>query len=66
MLPGSQEVCQGNVDRVGVSYYQKTLNSQYRDYTNPDNSEITQQFKLRIVPVTASARWFPTGRTTPA
>jgi hypothetical protein len=50
---------------VGVSFYQRTLNSQYRDYTNPDNSEITQQFKLRIVPVTISGRWFPTGRTTP-
>jgi len=50
---------------VSVNFYQRSLNSQYRDYTNPDNSEITQQFKLRIVPVTASARWFPTGRTTP-
>jgi hypothetical protein len=50
---------------VGVSYYQRTLNSQYRNYTNPDNSEITQQFKLRLVPVTASARFFPTTRTMP-
>lgn len=50
---------------VNVSYYQRSINSQYRDFTNPDGSEITQQFKLRIVPVTASARWFPTGRTTP-
>jgi hypothetical protein len=50
---------------VSVSFYQRTLNSQYRDFTNPDDSEITQQFKLRIVPVTASARYFPTGRTTP-
>jgi hypothetical protein len=50
---------------VGVSFYQRTVNSQYANYTNPDNSEITQQFKLRIVPVTVSGRWFPTGRTTP-
>jgi hypothetical protein len=50
---------------VGVGFYQRTLNSQYRDFTNPDGSEITQAFKLRLVPVTASARWFPTGRTTP-
>jgi hypothetical protein len=50
---------------VGISFYQRTLNSQYLDYTNPDDSEITQQFKFRVVPVTLSARWFPTGRTTP-
>jgi len=50
---------------VGISYYQRELPSQYRDFTNPDNSEIMQRTKLRIVPVTASARWFPTGRTTP-
>lgn len=50
---------------VSIGYYQKTVNSQYRDFTFPDDSEITQRFKLRMVPVTASARWFPTGRTTP-
>jgi len=50
---------------VGVSYYQRSINSQYRDFTNPDGSEITQQFKLRIVPVTISGRFFPIGRTTP-
>ncbi len=50
---------------VGVGYYQRTIDSQYRNYTNPDNSEITQQFKLRIVPVTVSGRFFPIGRTTP-
>jgi hypothetical protein len=50
---------------VGISYSQKSVNSQYADFTNPDDSEITQQFKLRIVPVSISGRWFPTGRTTP-
>jgi hypothetical protein len=50
---------------VSINFYQKEINSQYRDFTNPDDSEITQRFRLRMVPVTASARWFPTGRTTP-
>jgi hypothetical protein len=53
---------------VGISYYQRTVNSQYRDFTFPpegSGAEITQQFKLRIIPVTISGRWFPIGRTTP-
>jgi Outer membrane protein beta-barrel domain len=50
---------------VSVMWYQKSINSQYRDFTLPGDVEIMQRFKLNIVPVTASARWFPTGRTTP-
>jgi len=50
---------------VGVSYYQKSVDSVYTDYTFPDGADIAQRFKLRMVPVTVSARFFPIGRTVP-
>jgi opacity protein-like surface antigen len=34
----------------------------YRDYVNSDGSEIQQDFKLRVVPVTGIIRFIPTGR----
>jgi hypothetical protein len=50
---------------VGVSYFQNTVPSFYRDSVHPDQTDIVQDIRVRIVPVTASVRFFPTGRTTP-
>ena len=47
---------------VGVNYYAKTVPSFYLDLTDPNGGDITQNLRLREVPVTASIRWLPTGR----
>jgi outer membrane protein W len=48
---------------VGVGYYQRTVPSVYSAVTHSDGSEIDQDLKLRIVPVTATVRFLPLGRT---
>jgi opacity protein-like surface antigen len=50
---------------VGVGYYQKSVPSVYRDLVNTNGSEIAQQLKLKIVPITATVRFLPIGRTAP-
>jgi opacity protein-like surface antigen len=47
---------------VGVGFYQKTVPSFYRDYVNSNGSEIEQDLKLRIYPVSFTARVYPTSR----
>jgi outer membrane protein W len=47
---------------VGVSYYSHTVPSFYRDMVNDNGSEILQDLRLRIVPITATARFLPLGR----
>lgn len=47
---------------AGVGYYQRTVPSIYRDFVDRDGSEIEQDLKLRIVPFTATVRFFPIGR----
>jgi hypothetical protein len=47
---------------VGLGYYQKTVPSVYDDFVNVDGSEIAQDLKLRIMPITATVRFLPTGR----
>ncbi|MGH9411243.1 MAG: hypothetical protein ACRD1V_17545, partial [Vicinamibacterales bacterium] len=44
---------------AGVSFYQRTVPSVYANLTHPDNSDITQDLKLRAVPVTFTARFLP-------
>ena len=50
---------------LGVGYYKKTVPSIYADLENANGSEIEQDLKLRIVPMTATVRFLPIGRTTP-
>jgi hypothetical protein len=50
---------------VGVSGYTKTVDSFYADSVHPDGSDIVQDIKMSIVPISATVRFFPTGRTTP-
>jgi outer membrane protein W len=47
---------------VGVGYYQRTTPSVYLDFVNQDGSEIAQDFKLRVVPITGMVRFLPLGR----
>ena len=47
---------------VGVGFYQKTVPSIYREFTHDNGSEIEQDLKLRIVPITATVRFLPIGR----
>lgn len=48
---------------VGAGFYRRTVPSVYRDLVRPDGGEIEQDLRLRIVPITASVRVFPLGRT---
>jgi opacity protein-like surface antigen len=50
---------------AGVNYYQQTVPSVYADFVNADGSEIAQDLKLRIVPITATVRFLPVGRSAP-
>jgi outer membrane protein with beta-barrel domain len=50
---------------VGATFYQKTVDSQYDTFEHADGTPIAQDIKMRIVPVTASVRFFPVGRTVP-
>jgi hypothetical protein len=47
---------------LGLGIYSDSVNSVYRDLVNEDFSEIEQEFKLRIVPFTATFRFLPLGR----
>jgi hypothetical protein len=46
----------------GIGYYRSTVPSIYRDLVRPDQTEIFQELKLRITPVTATVRFLPLGR----
>ena len=48
-----------------VSFYQRSVPSIYAEFTHDDGREIEQDLKLRIVPITASVRFIPTGRYAP-
>lgn len=50
---------------VGVGWYSKTVDSFYLDSVHPDGSDILQDIKMSIAPISATVRVFPTGRTTP-
>lgn len=47
---------------LDVSVYQRTVPSIYAEFTHDDGREIEQDLKLRIIPITASVRFIPTGR----
>jgi opacity protein-like surface antigen len=47
---------------VGAGFYQKSVPTVYRGFTNTNGSEIEQDLKLRIVPLTATVRFLPIGR----
>ena len=47
---------------AGLGFYQRTVPSVYENLTNVNGSEIEQELKLRLVPITATVRFVPTGR----
>lgn len=49
---------------VGASFYRRTVHSIYRDFVDTDGSELEQDLRLRVAPLTATVRVFPLGRTT--
>ncbi|MBP7568956.1 MAG: outer membrane beta-barrel protein [Acidobacteria bacterium] len=47
---------------VGVGYFSRSIPSVYRDFVNENGAEIEQDFKLRVVPLSATIRFLPLGR----
>lgn len=49
---------------IGLSFdgYDRTIDTSYRDYTRPDDSEITQRLHLRMMPLGATVRILPTSK----
>ncbi len=47
---------------VGAAYYEQSVSSVYLDYVNVNGREIQQEMKLRVIPMSATARIFPFGR----
>ncbi|HXW04636.1 MAG TPA: outer membrane beta-barrel protein [Vicinamibacterales bacterium] len=48
---------------AGLDFYQHTVPSVYREFVDSDGTEIAQDLKLRIVPITATVRFLPVGRS---
>jgi hypothetical protein len=48
---------------VGVGFYRRTVPSVYLDFVDSDGFEIEQDFRLRVVPLTATVRVLPLGRS---
>lgn len=47
---------------AGLAFTSRTVPTIYSDFVRPDGSEIEQDLKLRIVPITATLRVLPLGR----
>lgn len=47
---------------VGIGYFQKTVPSIYSALVQDDGTEIEQDLKLRVIPITATVRFHPIGR----
>lgn len=62
-LSGEWNFAFGNRVEVGLggAFYQRTVPTVYRDYTNADHSEIRSEFKLRTTPITGVIRVMPFG-----
>lgn len=50
---------------VGASFYQRTVPSVYADFVDRDGTEIEQDLKLRVSPVSFTARVYPLSRRAP-
>lgn len=47
---------------AGVGFYQRSVPSVYARFVDEDGTEIEQDLKLRVLPVTAAVRFFPLSR----
>ena len=48
---------------AGIGFTSRAVDTIYDDYVRPDGSEIEQTLKLRIVPISATVRLLPLGRS---
>lgn len=64
MLGGDYFISAGSFVEVGVGvgFYQRSVPSLYDAYVDADGTEIEQDLKLRVIPVTATVRLFPLSR----
>jgi hypothetical protein len=47
---------------VGAGYYKRSVPTVYRNFKNANGTEIEQDLRLRIIPLTATVRFLPIGR----
>ena len=47
---------------IGVGFQRRTVPSVYRDFVNENDTEIAQDLKLRVIPITGTVRFLPVGR----
>ena len=47
---------------AGLAFYRRTVGSVYADFVDDDGTEIDQDLRLRIVPLTATVRVLPLGQ----
>ena len=47
---------------VGLGFYQRTVPTIYADFVNVDGTDILQDFRLRVVPLSLTLRVLPFGR----
>ena len=47
---------------VGASFYRRTVPSVYANVVNDNGTEIEQDLRLRVIPLTATVRFLPAGR----
>jgi outer membrane protein with beta-barrel domain len=47
---------------AGLGYYQGSTSTVYADLTHPNGTEIEQELRLRMAPITAMVRFLPIGR----
>jgi len=50
---------------AGIGFSSRTVPTIYDEFVRPDGSEIEQELKLRIVPITGTVRVLPLGRGNP-
>lgn len=64
MVGGDYYISIGSFVEVGggVGFYQRTVPSVYARFVDEDGTEIDQDLKLRVIPVTAAVRVFPLSR----
>jgi hypothetical protein len=48
---------------AGIQFSSKTVDSIYDEFVRPDGSEIEQEIKLRVVPISGTLRVLPLGRS---
>jgi hypothetical protein len=48
---------------AGLGFYRRTVDSIYEDFVDNDGTEIDQELRLRVVPLTASVRVLPLGQS---